>query len=67
MRDDLLNIIRAITDEKKSKGIVPSAALYAEISNALHKEVQQELNEMVKDGTLTFHRTINSVSFEIKK
>lgn len=67
MRDDLVKIIRELTDEKKSKHIVPSAALYSEISAALHREAQEELNAMVKDGILEWSRTLNSIAFKIKK
>lgn len=67
MRDDLVKIIRELTDEKKSRHIVPSAALYSEISTALHKEVQEELNAMVKDGILEWTRTLNQAAFQIKE
>lgn len=67
MRETILRIIQELTDEKKSKGIVPSAALYAEISTALHKEVQEELNAMVKDGVLEWTRTLNQAAFQIKE
>lgn len=62
----ILDIIQRLSDEKKAKHIVPSAVLYTEISTGLHKTVQDELNAMVKDGVLIFHRTLNSISFEVK-
>lgn len=66
MRELILDIIQRLSDEKKAKNIVPSAVLYTEISTELHKAVQDELNAMVKDGVLIFHRTLNSISFEVK-
>lgn len=62
----ILDIIQRLSDEKKAKHIIPSAVLYTEISPELHKAVQDELNAMVKDGVLIFHRTLNSISFEVK-
>lgn len=67
MRELILDIIQRLSDEKKAKHIVPSAVLYTEISTELHKTVQDELNAMVKDGVLIFHRTLNSISFEVKQ
>lgn len=67
MRESILDIIRQITAEKKEKNLSPSAATYTEISTRLHQQVQNTLNEMVKDGTLKWNRTINSVSFEINE
>lgn len=66
MRELILDIIKRLSDDKKSKHIEPSAVLYTEISTELHKAVQDELNTMVKDGVIIFHKTLNSVSFEIK-
>lgn len=66
MRELILSIIKRLSGDKKSKHIEPSAVLYTEISTELHKAVQDELNTMVKDGVIIFHKTLNSVSFEIK-
>lgn len=63
----ILDIIQRLSDDKKAKNIEPSAVLYTEISTELHKTVQDELNAMVKDGVLIFHKTLNSISFEVKQ
>lgn len=67
MKEALLKIIGEICEEKKSRNVCPSAALYSEISTALHKQVQGTLNELITEGRLTWHRTINSISFELKQ
>lgn len=63
----ILDIIQRLSDEKRAKHIVPSAVLYSEISNALNEQIKPELNQLVKDKKITFHRTINDLSFEITK
>lgn len=67
MQDEILTIIRRLADGKRLRGQVPSAVLYSEISTELHKQVKMEINELVKEGVITFHRTLNEVSFEVRQ
>lgn len=60
-------MISDIVAEKAAKNIVPQAAMYSEICARLNREVRDTLNGLVWDGTLHYNRTLNSVSFEIKK
>lgn len=64
---DLIEIIRRLQVEKESNNIQPSNVTFSEIMKEVTTSVKSELNGHVKDGTLEFHRTINDISFNIKK
>lgn len=66
MRELILHAIVAITDGKKLNHINPAAATYPEIVNVLQRHVKEELNQLIKDGILSWSRTLNSISFQIK-
>lgn len=65
MENDLLDIIKGITDNKKSMNVEPSAALYSEISSKVHEAMQASLNKLVKKGKVSWHRTLNQTAFTI--
>ena len=62
---DIYKVINKICEQKKDARINPCFAMYNEIMNEVNKQVKQEINDLVSDKTLTFHRTLNNVSFEI--
>ena len=64
---DVIEIISSIEEEKKSKKIEPSNALYSEISKAITAKVKSELNQCVVEGKLNWHETLNSLAFSTKK
>lgn len=66
MEEYLLQIISEISQEKKDKGVTPSAALMSEIRNRMDEDAKIILNGLCKDGVLEFHRLLNGVSFERK-
>ena len=63
---DLTIIIKQLQDEKEAKNIQPVQATFSEIMERVRDCVKADLNTLVKDGTIEFHRTINDVSFNIK-
>lgn len=58
-------IIADICKEKQEKHIVPSYALYSEVSTRLHKQVGDAINELIKEGKLTWNKTLNDKAFQI--
>lgn len=64
---DVLDVIASIEANKKSKNIVPSYALFSEITNEVTRQLKLELNQGVVDGKLSWNQTINSVGFSIKQ
>ena len=66
MEDYLLEKIRGMSRQRKDAKVVPSAVLMSEIQNAMIADAKDMLNHLCKEGVLTFHRTLNDVSFEPK-
>lgn len=64
---DLTNIIKQLQDEKNAKNIQPPYVTFSEIMDKVREGVKAELNGLVKEGTIEFHKCINDVSFNIKK
>jgi hypothetical protein len=63
---DVIDIIRRMEEDKRSRNVEPPYVLHSEIMNEIAQLVKDELNQAVTGGTLEFHRTINGVSFNIK-
>lgn len=61
---DVLEIIKEIVSDKAERKVEPTSALFSEIINKVTEKAKSEINQMVKDKKLTFHRTINSISFD---
>ena len=59
--------LETILEDKETRGIVLVAADIQEIMAMVNNDVNEALNRMAKDGRLTFHRTLNSVTFEFAK
>lgn len=64
---DIKSIIIALQGKKQSQKIEPTNVTFREIMDVVTKDVKLELNAMVKNGILEFHRTINDTSFNIKQ
>lgn len=71
MKDEYYSIVRRLCATKSDKHIVPAASLYSEISAEVHKliggEVKEALNELIKDGKLSWFKTSNQVAFQIRQ
>lgn len=66
MEEVLLAIIARIQGAKEAERIVPVDALFiADIMPAVKEVVKEELNRLVKEKRLVWHRTINDDSFRI--
>lgn len=63
---DVIAIIRAIQTKKVSAKVDPGYALFSEIMAEVSRQVKDELNKEVREGTLEFHNTLNDISFKIK-
>ena len=51
--------------QKKEEGIEPAHVLYEQLLLDLTLQVRNELRDMCKQKKVAFHKTLNSVSFEI--
>ena len=51
--------------QKDEKGIEPAHVLYEQLLLDLTSQVRDELRDMCKQKKVVFHKTLNSVSFEI--
>ena len=51
--------------QKDEKGIEPAHVLYEQLLLDLTSQVRDELRDMCKQKLIVFHKTLNSVSFEI--
>lgn len=62
---DVYSIIAGINKRKADSSITPSSALYSEIMNEVSRRVRDEINCLYKENKLTFHKTLNELSFDI--
>ena len=51
--------------QKEEKGIEPAHVLYEQLLSDINLQVKNELRDMCKQRLIIFHKTLNSVSFEI--
>ena len=51
--------------QKEEKGIEPAHVLYEQLLSEINLQVKNELRDMCKQKLIVFHKTLNSVSFEI--
>ena len=51
--------------QEEEKGIEPAHVLYEQLLLDLTSQVRDELRDMCKQKKVVFHKTLNSVSFEI--
>ena len=62
---DILEIIKEISAKKREDKVEPTNAMWSDISQALTEKAKKEINQLITDKKLIFHRTINSFSFEV--
>ena len=60
---DVYEIISSIEVEKKAQNISPSYALLPDITNEVNTRIKLEINQLVMDGKISWHETINSKGF----
>ena len=64
---DVFETITLLQVEKESKNIEPTSILFEEILADVNKQIKEEIRQLCREKKLRFHRTLNSVSFEVIK
>ena len=64
LEEHLAVVIADVIKDKVERKIAPAVADMQEIMAKVNKDVRDALNNMVRSGLLTFHRTLNSTTFE---
>ena len=62
---DVYETLARLQKQKEEKGIEPAHVLYEQLLLDLTSQVRDELRDMCKQRLIIFHKTLNSVSFEI--
>ena len=62
---DVYQTLARLQKQKDEKGIEPAHVLYEQLLLDLTSQVSDELRDMCKQKKVAFHKTLNSVSFEI--
>ena len=62
---DVYETLARLQKEKREKGIEPAHVLYEQILFDINAQVKDELRELCKQKKVKFHKTLNSVAFEI--
>ena len=62
---DVHQTLARLQKQKEEKGIEPTHLLYEQLLLDLTSQVRDELRDMCKQKKVAFHKTLNSVSFEI--
>ena len=62
---DVYQTLARLQKQKEEKGIEPAHVLYEQLLLDLTSQVRNELRDMCKQKKIAFHKTLNSVSFEI--
>ena len=62
---DVYQTLARLQKQKNEKGIEPAHVLYEQLLLDLTSQVRNELRDMCKQKLIVFHKTLNSVSFEI--
>ena len=62
---DILEIIKEIVADKSEQKVNPTSALFSEVVNKVNEKAKAEINQLVLEKKLVFHRTINSISFDV--
>lgn len=62
---DVLQIIKEIIADKAERKVNPTSALFSEVVNKVNEKAKAEINQLVLEKKLVFHRTINSISFDV--
>ena len=62
---DVYQTLARLQKQKEEKGIEPAHVLYEQLLSDINLQVKNELRDMCKQKKVAFHKTLNSVSFEI--
>lgn len=62
---DVYQTLARLQKQKEEKGIEPAHVLYEQLLSDINLQVKDELRDMCKQRLIIFHKTLNSVSFEI--
>ena len=62
---DIYQTLARLQKQKEEKGIEPAHVLYEQLLSDINLQVKNELRDMCKQKMIVFHKTLNSVSFEI--
>ena len=62
---DVYQTLARLQKQKEEKGIEPAHILYEQLLSDINSQVKNELRDMCKQKKIVFHKTLNSVSFEI--
>lgn len=62
---DVYETLARLQKQKEEKGIEPAHVLYEQLLSDINLQVKNELRDMCKQKLIAFHKTLNSVSFEI--
>ena len=62
---DVYQTLARLQKQKEEKDIEPAHVLYEQLLLDLTSQVRDELRDMCKQKKVAFHKTLNSVSFEI--
>ena len=65
-KEQVLDIIAEIQEERKAAHIVPNHVLATEIINRGVHKPQQALNELYAEGKIYWCRTLNDTAFAIR-
>ena len=65
-KDYIKNIISDIAEKRVKENVVPNYVLIEDLKHAVANDLVNTLREMCKDGTLEWHKTLNSVGFSVK-
>lgn len=62
---DVFNIIKEINDKKVEANILPRSASHNEIMERINEQAKEDINNLVREKKVLFHKTINGLSFEV--
>ena len=62
---DVYQTLARLQKQKEEKGIEPAHVLYEQLLSDINLQVKNELRDMCTQKLIVFHKTLNSVSFEI--
>lgn len=65
MEELVITAIRALSNAKREKGIVPSYVLFSELANAISNKIKIELNALCREKKVRWQKTLNEVAFEV--
>ena len=62
---DIYETLTMLQVEKEAKNIEPPHVLFEEILADVREQTKEELRQLCKEKKVEFHKTLNSISFNI--